>query len=104
MGYLTNYRLKLQKLEAFKNKILDETYFYLHDVYGKPLKIGNMVYWICEDENRKLVPAYRYLNDKEDLFFPIYDKNGNCEYGWFYFEEVCRICEMIKKEIEKIVG
>jgi hypothetical protein len=96
-SYLEQY-VRIKKSEDdFKKSVLNSIVSILkHDLF-----IGNMVYYICEDENGDEVPAYCYERDYRNggPFLPIYDKNNSGEYGWSDFNECCRIFDVIRNKV-----
>ena len=87
--------------DEFKRSVLNGIVSILKRVEATPLFIGNMAYYICEDENGEEVPAYCYARDYKNgkPFLPIYDKNNNGEYGWADFNACCRIFDVIRNKV-----
>ena len=100
--YTEEYLLKVKKLEDFKQECLGSVVTLFTTIQLKPIEIGNMVYYICKDENDMFVPAYCYLCDytgSESDFKPIYDKYQTCDFGWTDFNEVAKILDVIRNKI-----
>lgn len=96
-SYLKQYE-RIKKIEDdFKKSVLNS----IVSILKHNLFIGNMVYYICKDENGDEVPAYCYERDYRngDHFLPIYDKNNSGKYGWSDFNECCRIFDVIRNKV-----
>ena len=100
-SYLEQYERIKKTEDDFKKSVLNSIVSILKRVETKHLFIGNMVYYICEDENGDEVPAYCYERDYRNgcPFLPIYDKNNSGEYGWSDFNECCRIFDVIRNKV-----
>ena len=100
-SYLEQYERIKKTEDEFKKSVLNDIVSILKSVGSTPLFIGNMVYYICEDENGEDVPAYCYARDYSNSksFLPIYDKNNSGEYGWSDFNACCRIFDVIRNRV-----
>lgn len=100
-SYFERYERIKKTEDEFKKSVLNDILDILKRVYAKPLFIGNMIFYICNDENGEEVPAYCYARDYENgaPFLPIYDKNNNGEYGWSDFDACCRIFDVIRNKV-----
>ena len=96
-SYLEQYERVKKTENEFKKSVLND----VMSILKSPLFIGNMVYYICEDENGEDVPAYCYVRDYRNgkPFLPIYDKNNNGEYGWSDFNACCCIFDVIRNRV-----
>lgn len=102
MSYKDDYKQNLQKMEDFKRACLGSVSSLFTTIHLKPIEIGNMVYYICKDEYGNSVPAYCYKSDykgNEDDFKPIYDRDNTGEFGWYDFDQVVRILDVIRDRI-----
>ena len=104
---MTTYKERYEQIkkqeEEFVDVMLNEIVALFTIVWLKPVTIGNMVYYYCE-ENGKKVPAYCYLSDYErgaKTFLPIYDRFNEQEYGWSELEDVARILDKIREKFFK---
>ena len=99
-NFLNGYFEAIKKIEDYKTKVLTEAAETIQKAHKEPFHSGNMVYYVCEDENKNIVPAYCYsglYKEPKDLK-PIYDRYETCEYGWYDFSEVARILDVIMKK------
>lgn len=102
--YLNQYRVHLGSLESFKEATMSSVVMWIKAVVGSPLVIGNMVYYFVKDKRGMEVPAYCYLRDfgPNCVFYPIYDADETCEFGWTDFDECCRIFDVIRDTISNM--
>ena len=100
-NYLISYQSLLESTKIFKKMIMDNVVVWIRAVGGKPIIIGNMVYWAII-MNGEDVPAYCYLSDYKNggPFLPIYDENNTGLFGWSDFSECCRIFNEIRDTIQ----
>lgn len=100
-SYLEQYERIKKTEDEFKKSVLNDIVSILKRVETKHLLIGNMVYYICKDENGEEVPAYCYERDYRngEHFLPIYDQNNSGEYGWTDFNACCRIFDVIRNRV-----
>ena len=97
---ITQYQKRLQELENFKQKVMEETAIIIEHVFDEPFVIGNMTYYYGIDQNGNYYVAY--LDSVSGEFKPIYDKEQTFDYGWADFEQVARILDVINNRLETI--
>lgn len=97
---ITQYQKKLQELENFKQKVMEETAIRIEQVFDKPFVIGNMTYYYGIDQNGNYYVAY--LDSVSGEFLSIYDKEQTFDYGWADFDQVARILDVINNRLEEI--
>lgn len=99
-NFLKEYFEAIKKIEAYKTKVLTEAAEAMQKAHNEPFQFGNMVYYVCEDEDNMIVPAYCYSGLYKELkdLKPIYDRYETCEFGWHDFSEVARILDTIMKK------
>lgn len=98
MSYINDYRKLVSDTERFKKQIMDDVVAVFKTKYRKPITIGNMVYYICKDRSGNDVPAYCYKCDWDGdrkKMLPIYDSEGTHEFGWYNFDDVAKILDVI---------
>lgn len=99
-NFLNGYFEAIKKIEDYKTKVLTEAAEAIQKAHKEPFEFGNMVYYVCEDEDNMIVPAYCYsglYKEPTDLK-PIYDRYETGEYGWYDFSAVARILDVIMKK------
>ena len=102
--FLNDYEKRVKALENYKKAIINEVVNIIKTISVDPVIIGNMVYFYVQ-ENGKDVPAYCYLRDYDKnnpKWLPIYDSNNTGEFGWYEFEQCCRIFDVIRNKVMNI--
>ena len=105
---LETYKETYQRIKSiekqFIENMLNDIVTYFKTIVLKPVIMGNIVYFYCE-ENNKDVPAYCYLTDYNEgrkEFKPIYDRNNTMEFGWANIECVISILDALKLKLYNI--
>ena len=57
---ITQYQKRLQELENFKQKVMEETAIIIEHVFDEPFVIGNMTYYYGIDQNGNYYVEYLY--------------------------------------------
>jgi len=82
-------------IETKVTEVMIKAELHLH-----PKTIGNLDYSVIK-EGDKYVPAYRYTRNKNGDFVPIYDREHTGEFGWYDFNECCKLFDLILRNITK---
>ena len=93
---LDEYRSKVASIEVFKADIMNQVVSAIKTISVQPIVIGNMKYFYTEYKGRE-VPAYWDAEYGE--YKPIYDEDSTYSFGWYNFEDCCKVFDVIKEHL-----